>query len=154
MVDRLRGAFVASTVVWTLMLAVAPWLASRPHASASGAAVVVAVYALGSIVCHQLPERSFQLWTAQMPVCARCAGIYLGAAVIAVVAAGAARPRELRAASVRAALALAAAPTFVTLAWEWATGIVPSNWIRSAAGIPLGAVVAWLVVTASRNRVN
>jgi len=29
-------------------------------------------------VCHQLPERSFQLWDTQLAVCQRCSGIYLG----------------------------------------------------------------------------
>lgn len=69
------------------MLVLAPFLASRAHASAPGTLLVVAAYAIGSMVCHQLPERSYHLWTAQMPVCARCAGIYAGAAVAAVLAA-------------------------------------------------------------------
>jgi hypothetical protein len=50
-------------------------------------ALTFAVYGTGSVVCHQLPERSFHVWGAQMPVCARCAGIYLGAAIAALVAA-------------------------------------------------------------------
>ncbi len=29
-------------------------------------------------VCHQLPERSFQLWNSQLAVCQRCSGIYFG----------------------------------------------------------------------------
>jgi uncharacterized membrane protein len=33
---------------------------------------------LGSSVCHQLPERSFNAGSLYMPVCARCEGIYLG----------------------------------------------------------------------------
>ncbi|MDP3718160.1 MAG: DUF2085 domain-containing protein [Acidobacteriota bacterium] len=38
-------------------------------------------YLAGSVVCHQLPERSFFTAGMQWPVCARCAGIYLGVAV-------------------------------------------------------------------------
>jgi uncharacterized membrane protein len=38
------------------------------------------VYAAGSIVCHQLPERSFFLDGRQLPVCARCTGLYLSGA--------------------------------------------------------------------------
>jgi len=71
------------------MLPLAPYLASRPHASPAGTVVVVAVYGIGSLICHQLPERSFRLWTAQMPVCARCAGIYFGAAIAAIALAAA-----------------------------------------------------------------
>ena len=56
--------------------------------------------------------------------------------------------------NVRLALALAVAPTVVTLAYEWTTGDMPSHAIRAAAGVPIGLVVAWLVVAASDNQVN
>ena len=32
----------------------------------------------GSSVCHQLPERSFQVQEIILPVCGRCTGIYMG----------------------------------------------------------------------------
>jgi hypothetical protein len=35
----------------------------QPHRRAGGARLI-AVYAVGSLVCHQLPERSFHLWRA------------------------------------------------------------------------------------------
>lgn len=38
------------------------------------------VYAAGSLICHQLPERSFFLDGRQLPVCARCTGLYLSGA--------------------------------------------------------------------------
>ena len=31
-----------------------------------------------SIICHQMPERSFFILGEQLPVCARCVGIYTG----------------------------------------------------------------------------
>ena len=34
---------------------------------------------MGSAVCHRLAERSFILEEMQMPLCARCTGIYIGA---------------------------------------------------------------------------
>ena len=43
-----------------------------------------AVYAAGSLVCHQRPERSFHLAGAQLPVCARCLGLYVGGFVGAI----------------------------------------------------------------------
>jgi uncharacterized membrane protein len=129
---------------------------------------------IGSLVCHQLPERSYQLWTAQMPVCARCAGIYFGAVLGAV--AGAIRtaravrhsrkvaqgfsPANAVARNVnpvwrsRLALAVAVVPTVISLAYEWTTGVRPSHEIRAAAGVPIGLVVAWLVVAATDNQVN
>jgi hypothetical protein len=85
----LRPAFVAATVMWALLLPLVPLVASRQHATPIGAALLIAVYAIGSAICHQLPERSYHLWTAQMPVCARCAGIYVGAALAAIVSSGA-----------------------------------------------------------------
>ena len=160
---RLRAALVAAAAAWVVLLVAAPFLASRPHASPLATVLILGVYGIGSLVCHQLPERSYHLWTAQMPVCARCAGIYVGAAVGAI--AGAFRARggrpgsapgrnTLRPGIVRLALALAVAPTLVTLAYEWSTGDMPSHAIRAAAGVPIGLVAAWLVVTAAENRVN
>jgi len=34
-----------------------------------------------AIVCHQRPERSFWMFGAEVAVCARCLGIYLGVAI-------------------------------------------------------------------------
>jgi hypothetical protein len=171
-VSSLRDAFIAASVGWAILLVVAPLLASRAHASMTASALILAVYGIGSLVCHQLPERSYHLWSAQMPVCARCAGIYLGAAVAAFGAIGgracsgersSARKRspwsvparrDRGPSEARVALALAVTPTLVTLVYEWSTGDMPSHAIRAAAGVPIGLVVAWLVVAAADNQVN
>ena len=166
---RLRAAFIAAALSWAALLVAAPFLASRAHASALASALIVAVYGIGSLICHQLPERSYHLWAAQMPVCARCTGIYLGAVLGAVGA------RSLQALGVRAfqasesggrsaenlppgrprvLLLLAVTPSLATLAYEWTTGQMPSNAVRAGAGIPIGLVVAWLVVAAADNQVN
>jgi len=173
----LRRAFVAAALAWAALLVAVPYIASRTHATAFGAAVVVAVYSAGAYVCHQLPDRSYRLWTAQMPVCARCAGIYLGAAASAVVgvitgARGLQPSVDVRsperlalrlperlalpasALRARAALLLAALPSAATLVYEWSSGITPSNLVRFAAGIPIGVVVAWLIVSVSEDQVN
>jgi Predicted membrane protein (DUF2085) len=161
MATRLRNAFIAASVGWAALLVAAPFFASRAHASALTGALIVGVYGIGSLVCHQRPERSYHMWAAQMPVCARCAGIYLGG-VVGVLAAlwRSGRPwaarwtRTLRRDGVRVALALAVAPTLASLGYEWTTGGMPSHAIRAAAGVPLGLVVAWLVVAAADNQVN
>ncbi len=35
--------------------------------------------AIGYAVCHRISERSFQIGSIQLPLCARCSGMYLGA---------------------------------------------------------------------------
>ena len=158
----LRAAFIGASAAWALLLLWAPFAASRPHASPLATALIVGVYGLGSLVCHQLPERSYHVWTAQMPVCARCAGIYFGALFGAAVAvARGFQPSGRRRSSnrlglrrTRVALGLAVIPTLLTLIYEWTTGVMPAHAIRAAAGAPIGVVVAWLVVAAADNHVN
>jgi uncharacterized membrane protein len=145
----LRPAFIASALAWALLLPLAPFVAARPLAMPLGGVFVYAVYVAGSAICHQLPERSFHLWSQQMPVCARCTGIYVGAAV-AAIAARPHRRRSITARRWRAILAAAAAPAVLSLLYEWTTGRMPSHWTRAATGVPLGAVVAALVIWATR----
>jgi uncharacterized membrane protein len=153
---RLRAALVTAVVTWAVLLVITPWLASRPHATPIASALILAVYGIGSLVCHQLSERSYHLWTAQMPVCARCAGIYAGAVIgaIASVCRTATVPARARRLRPRAMLALAVTPTLITLVYEWTTGDMPAHALRAAAGVPVGLVVAWLVVAAADNQVN
>ena len=139
MIPIARRAFVAATLGWAAALPLAAFAASRPHASLWYAFAFI-VYGVGSIVCHQLPARSFHLWAAQMAVCARCTGIYVGAAL------GVLPMRLPPVRSTFSALAVAAIPTSATLVYEWTGGQMPSNWIRAAAGVPIGFVVAALVL--------
>ena len=156
--STLRAAFVAASIIWMILLLAAPFVASRAHASTLGTLFVVSVYGVGSLVCHQLTERSYRLWAAQMPVCARCAGIYFGAAMSAICMAvyrttNVAQCFSL-AKTARLALTLAVTPTALTLLYEWTTGQMPAHAIRALAGVPIGAVAAWLVVTVADNQVN
>ena len=54
-------------------------------------------------------------------------------------------------AKARTLLVAAAVPTILTLAFEWATGIAPSNGWRALAGVPLGAALVWMVLQAEVN---
>ena len=138
------------------MLPAATFAAASAPSAHAWSAVVLVVYGAGRVVCHQLSERSFHLWAHQMPVCARCTGIYVGASV-AALAAGAFRlpvapTRDPHHA--RVLLLAAALPTVATLVYEWTTGDMPANAVRAAAGLPLGAAVAWLIVSACGPNVN
>lgn len=168
----LRRAFVGASVAWSFALPLAALAASAPHPSSAVYLLSLFVYLTGSLLCHQLPERSFHLWGAQMPVCARCTGIYAGAAIAAVIAtltAGVVRrtssgpqrflgaaPRATREGGSRATLGLAVAvlPTVLTLVYEWTTSQTPANWIRAAAGAPIGVVAAWIVCGPHPERVE
>jgi uncharacterized membrane protein len=149
-----RHAFVAAALAWSAALPLAAYGASRPAGSSTWYAFALLAYTLGSAVCHQRPERSFHLWSSQLPVCARCTGIYAGAALAGLVAvAGSAvlqRASQRIARSALVALAIAAAPALVTLAYEWTTGRMPANWIRGLSGVPLGAMLAVVVLSAVR----
>jgi uncharacterized membrane protein len=146
----LRRAFIGASIAWAAALPLASFAASRPHNGSFLYLCIVAVYGIGSAVCHQNPARSFHLWAAQMPVCARCTGIYAGAAIAAIVGLTFARPARLYDSDApltpRTVVALAAIPTVATLAYEWTTGTTPSNSIRAAAGACLGAAVAIVVL--------
>ena len=106
------------------------------------------VFPVGAFICHQRPERSFIVNGQQMAVCARCAGLYAGAAVaapfalFAAVAASASRARW--------ALLIAALPTAVTWTLEFGGFVHFSNIARFLAGLPLGFAAAWLVMTVFR----
>lgn len=78
-----------------------------------------------------------------MPVCARCSGLYLSAALGTLLA----WPRGRRTAQVPRSLLFAAAlPTAITFALE-VTGVMRvSNVMRAGAVLPLGAVAGWLFV--------
>jgi uncharacterized membrane protein len=145
----LRRAFLISSVTWAACLPLSALAASRPDAPSALYGFAVVAYSVGHLICHQLSARSFHLWGASLPVCARCTGIYLGAAAASVVL-GLAPGRlssDARGAkeNARLVLLIALVPTAATLAFEWTTGITPANWIRALAGLPLGVAVAWAV---------
>jgi uncharacterized membrane protein len=140
----LRRAFGIAAITWAVTLPLATWIASGTHRPWPFSAFALVVYRAASELCHQAPARSFQLWAMQMPVCARCTGIYLGGAVAALAAV--AGERRVLPAAGRTALIVAAVPSLATLVFEWTTGQMPAGWVRALAGVPLGAVVAWVIV--------
>jgi len=151
----LRRAFIAGAVVWAAMLPAAAFAASRPAPASAWYGFAFVVYGAGSVLCHQLPARSFHLWATQLPVCARCTGIYAGGAIAAVVSVVRLKPDATyfhatyvgadRTRRARLLLATAFVPTAATLAFEWTTGQAPSNAVRALAGLPLGAAVVWIM---------
>ena len=145
-----RPVLVAAPIAWVLALVVAVLIASRPTVGVPVYALSASVYEIGSLICHQLPNRSFYFWGAQLPVCARCTGLYVGASVAALVATRMARVRQRQVWDrAKELLLLGAAPTAVTLIYEWFSGNMPGHWIRAAAGFPLGVIVMLIVLAAA-----
>jgi uncharacterized membrane protein len=130
-------------LLWVAALAIAPVaIVSRVPVVARAATVV---YAAGSLVCHQRPERSFHIDGRQLPVCARCSGLYVSALAggLLALALGAVPWSSARA---RVWLGLAALPTLLTVTLELAGVAHPSNIIRMLSALPLGGIAAWLVI--------
>lgn len=150
----LRRLLAVAALAWASAIIGGALIASRPQVGSLTYLVSAAIYKIGSLLCHQRPERSFYVWGAQLPVCARCVGIYAGAVLATVLAAASpvAGDRDPVVRRARTAVLLAALPTALTLAYEWTTGVTPGNWARLVAGFPLGAVVAWIIVVASTPR--
>jgi uncharacterized membrane protein len=110
------------------------------------------IYAVGSVICHQLPERSFFLAGSPLPVCARCTGLYLGglcgigAWLLSKIA------RRWRAFSVSGSralrlVAITALPTVVSVATA-VTGVWDgSNLLRAAMAFPLGLTAGAVVAS-------
>ncbi len=111
------------------------------------------VYLMASRVCHQRPERSFRVAGRHMPVCGRCAGLYMSGALGLVASLGwRRRGRDAAAAPGTAVLdrravlvAIAAAPTLATWLLEAGGAWDPGTAGRALAALPLGASVGVLV---------
>ena len=127
-------------------------LFAAPHGDPPQLSAVT--YLAGSLICHQQPMRSFHSGGAQLPVCARCLGLYVGALIGAIgwisISGWRATPRRSTSALlaphvVRTALVAAALPTLASVALAWAGVWDGSNAIRAALAIPLGAIAAAVV---------
>ena len=110
------------------------------------------VYAVGSVICHQLPERSFFFDGQQLPVCARCTGLYASAlaGLVAWLVVKLSRGWRRIAVTPRVGLsmvAIAAVPTALSVL-TGALGVWDgSNVTRALLAIPLG-LSAGVVVAA------
>jgi len=133
-----------AAIAWPLVAGAALWTRAE---SSTEPAWTTLVYAAASRVCHQRPERSFHSHDVAWPVCARCSGLYLSAPFAALAAFMRRSPGESRLRPIQL-VALAAIPTALTLFWEWGGLGTPSNLIRFASAVPLGAAIAFVLIDA------
>lgn len=146
---RLAPALVmGAAVVWCLWLWSAPvW---RDRGPSMAGFVSAAAYRVGAVLCHQRPDRSFQRAEVPLPVCGRCAGLYVGS-VVGLVAASLRRRVAASARRARVLLGVAVLPSALTLVVEWLGVLDPGNMGRAAAALPAGAVSAMLIGCALRD---
>ena len=152
----LAGALCVLAVAW----AAAVPLSSRVRAEVGGDSIAAALagipHAIGSFVCHQRRDRSFITRGVQWPVCGRCSGLYLSAAVAVVAIALGGRalvPSPLSASGVwRTTILIAAVPTLLSWGVErvgwWLPTSTTRAWIAVPLGATLGALIARLAVEA------
>lgn len=112
--------------------------------------VTAIIYAIGGVVCHQKPERSFFWAGQQFPVCARCTGLYVSAAVgvaawFVVKAARAWRPVSIDPRVALRAMAVAAVPTALSVTSGTVGVWDGSNLTRALFALPLGACAGAIV---------
>jgi hypothetical protein len=116
----------AAAVIWAAALPAAAYALALPDGGSAVRAFAMSVYGLGS-------------------------ALYLGSAVVAIpYLFSALRIRESASAvdpaRARRLLGAAALPLAISIVYEWTTGRVPSNGLRAATGIILGAMLARLIL--------
>ncbi|HYB96007.1 MAG TPA: DUF2085 domain-containing protein [Vicinamibacterales bacterium] len=108
------------------------------------------VWAIGAVICHQQAARSFFIDGRQLPVCARCTGLYASGAIafalwLVVRALRGRAPIPMTSHSAVRAMAVAALPTAIT----WTTAAIGmwdgTNITRALFAIPLGAAAGTIV---------
>lgn len=141
----LPALLIGSSLLWMALLVAAPFAL---HAGEQWSTLAAAsTYSIGARVCHQRPERSFHIAGRQLPVCARCFGLYASGTFGAVMALGWTRRGALGDARVaRMVFGVAALPTLASVALEWAGLWYPGNLTRAIAAAPLGIAAGWAFV--------
>lgn len=137
------AALPAGAWLWLTLLVAAPLALSQ----GSMPVATLAMYRSASLLCHQKAERSFAVADAQMPVCARCLGLYAAGALGALAHLAARRPQRSAppTARVRVVLAAAALPMLLSVGLEWMGAIEGSNISRFLSALPLGVAAGWLL---------
>lgn len=69
------GTLARYLVIFAAILVITAWLINTPPGLLGKAD------GIGYAVCHRISERSFHIGDRQLPLCARCSGMYLGAMI-------------------------------------------------------------------------
>ena len=131
-------------VLLAVSLLLLGWLVNTP------AGLLGKADAIGYAVCHRIDLRSFYLGDRQLPLCARCNGMYLGAMLgLAYQAAlgsrrGGTPPKRVLAAAAALGLAFVVdgVNSFTSFYSPDAWLYQPQNWLRLATGTGMGLLIS------------
>ena len=140
---RARAAWTAlasGTALFLAVIALAPWARAHGHDF-----VASSIYRGFSVACHQIPERSFQVSGFPLAVCARCFGLYAGAAA-GIFLYPLARSLKRRDTPSRGWLLAAALPTTIDFALGFFGIWENTHTSRFVTASLLGVVVAFYIV--------
>jgi uncharacterized membrane protein len=147
---RSKSAAVKTLVLVTVGLFFIGWLLNTP------AGLLGKADAIGYAVCHRIDLRSFHLGDRQLPLCARCTGMHLGA-LLGLVYQGflGRRKAGLPPRRILVVLGLLAGAfvvdggnSFLTLIPGTPNLYTPQNWLRLATGTGMGLAMASLLYPA------
>jgi uncharacterized membrane protein len=142
----LKGPLLVWSVVVGVALAWVGLILAAPLALARGHNLLaLVIYRAFGYLCHQIPERSFYIEGHQLAVCARCAGLYAGFALGALIYPLARSLRQLETPR-RRWLLVAVVPTLIDGALGLSGIWENTHLSRSLTGALLGAVCAFYVV--------
>jgi uncharacterized membrane protein len=102
------------------------------------------------MLCHGIPRRCLELWNVPMPICARCAAIYVG--LIAGILLFMALPR-IREHTARWILGFAALPMLIDGLTQLTTLRESTNPLRIETGLIAGAAFALWALSAVESHV-
>jgi len=145
-----RFPFLKGIALLAVGLVFFGWLLNTPEG------VLGKADAIGYAVCHRIDVRSFHLGTRQLPLCARCSGMYLGAMTGLLYQAVRGKRRSgmppWRVTAVLVALVVAFAidglNSYLTLFPGAPNAYQPQNWLRLLTGTGMGVAISGLLYPA------
>lgn len=149
-----RGLTVA--LVLAALLVLGFYTVSDPNLLSGHGPLTAGDYA-GSLVCHRISERSFTIAGRQMPLCARCTGIYLGIALsfVTFLAAGRSRWSELPSTKIMlilvgfiAIMGVDGVNSFSHFFPNVPHVYTPHNWLRLVTGMGTGLALGIIIFPA------
>jgi len=141
---RYRQQFITWIVLIPVILIIFAWLLNTP------AGLMGKADAIGYAVCHRIDLRSFHLGERQMPLCARCSGMYLGA-MLGLACQAIISPRRMESPPKIVILVLGIFLTtfaidginsFISLFPDAPQLYTPNNFLRLITGTGMGLVIA------------